>query len=298
MTERGLQALLAGWVVLVGAVVGSFLNVVIARLPAGESVVRPRSRCPECKSPIAWYDNVPVLSFLLLRARCRRCGKPISWRYPLVEALAAGAAWLAFRRHGLDPAALTEFAFVALLLALTFIDIDHFLLPHALTVPALVLALAASPLGLAAVRGATGLRLHGADGELSAFSSAVLAAAVGGGLFWLISFGAERLLRREAMGLGDAVLLAGLGGWLGLRALLPVILLASLQGSVVGIALELLGKGQKGRAPDAPPPTSDDDWVPPRHSVPFGPFLVAAALEWLYGSGWLARAISLLQPFV
>jgi len=187
---------------------------------------------------------------------------------------------------------------VALLLALTFIDIDHFSLPFELTIPTLALALVASPLGLGAVPGATGLRLHGPDGELSALSSAVLAAALGGGFFWLVSTVGEKLLKKEAMGLGDAMLLAGLGGWLGLRALLPVVLLASIQGSVVGIALELLGKGQKGRAPDAPPPASEDDWVPPRHSVPFGPFLAAAALEWLYASGWLARTIPLLEPFV
>jgi leader peptidase (prepilin peptidase)/N-methyltransferase len=297
VTERGLQALVAGWAVLTGAVIGSFLNVVIARLPAGESVVRPRSRCPGCKSPIAWYDNVPVVSFLLLRARCRRCRQPISWEYPLVELLAAVAAWLAFRRHGLDPAALAEFAFLALLLALTFIDLHHFALPFELSVPLLALALLAGPLGLSAVPGAAGLRLHGPGGELSALSSAVLGAAVGGGFLWLVWFVAEKILKKEAMGLGDAVLLAGLGAWLGLRALLPILLLASIQGSVVGIALELLGKGQKGRPPGAPPPAEDAEWIPPRHSVPFGPFLAAAALEWLYLAGPLCRLVPILEPF-
>src|SRR5512145_1441347 len=99
-----LRVLMALWAALFGATVGSFLNVVVARLPAGESVVHPRSRCPRCRSPIAWYDNVPVLSWLLLRARCRACGSPISARYPLVELAGAGAAWLAVARHGLTTA--------------------------------------------------------------------------------------------------------------------------------------------------------------------------------------------------
>ena len=111
LDDPGLAALpplAAAWAACLGAVVGSFLNVVIARLPRGESVVRPRSRCPRCGAAIAWYDNVPVLSWILLRARCRACRAPISWRYPLVEALAAGAALAAFFRHGLGAAFAAE----------------------------------------------------------------------------------------------------------------------------------------------------------------------------------------------
>lgn len=298
MTERAARAVLAVWALVTGAVIGSFLNVVIARVPAGQSVVRPRSRCPRCERPIPWYDNIPVVSFLLLRARCRGCRQPISWRYPLVEALGAGAAWLAFARHGLSLAALAEFTLVALLLALSFIDLDSWLLPFELTIPLLVLGLAASPFGLSAVPGATGLRLLDDDGALSALSSALLAAAAGGGFFWLVSWVGEKLLRKEALGLGDVVLLAGLGAWSGLRALLPIVLLASVQGSVVGIALALAGRGQPGPAPDAPPAASDDAWIPPRNAVPFGPFLAVAAVEWLYLSGALARLVPLFEPFV
>jgi len=281
-----LRWLATAWVVLLGAVLGSFLNVVIARVPAGLSVVRPASRCPRCGASIAWYDNVPIVSFLLLRARCRRCRAPISWRYPLVEALGAGAAYLALHRHGLSVAAVAELVFVLLLLALTFIDLDTWLLPFALTIPLLAAGLLASASGV---------------GAASSLRSAALGAAVGGGFFWAISFVAGKLLRKEALGLGDVWLLAGLGAWLGARALLPVVLLASTQGAVVGIVQVLLGRGQPGpeeRKEAAPPDGEEAEWIPPRHAVPFGPFLAAAALEWLYLSAPLARAIPLFEPFL
>jgi len=150
---QNLRPLAIGWVVLLGAAVGSFLNVVIARVPAGLSVVRPRSRCPGCLSAIAWYDNLPVISWILLRGRCRSCGARISARYPLVETLGAAAALLAFQRHGLSGAAAAELAFAALLLALAFIDLDTWLLPHALTWPLIALGLLCAALGVAVVSG-------------------------------------------------------------------------------------------------------------------------------------------------
>jgi leader peptidase (prepilin peptidase) / N-methyltransferase len=330
VSEPTLHLLVALWVGLLGAVVGSFLNVVIARVPHGESVVSPRSRCPRCGTGIAWYDNVPVLSWLLLRARCRACGAPISWRYPLVEALGAAAALAAFARHGLTAEAAAEFAFVALLLALAFIDLDTWLLPHALTWPLIALGLGLSVLGLTPAASA---------------GPSALGAAIGFGAFAAIAWVGARAFGKEALGWGDVWLLGGLGAWLGLSALLPVVLFASVQGSVVGIALILLGKGQPGPAesgeraegaeqaalppalrqaqgertsadperavgqalrertsddpaPPIPPDVSaEDDWVPPRHAVPFGPFLVAAALEWLYLAQPLGDAVPLLRVF-
>jgi leader peptidase (prepilin peptidase) / N-methyltransferase len=277
-----LRVLSAGWAALLGAAVGSFLNVVVARLPRGESLVRPGSRCPRCATPIRWYDNVPILSWLALRARCRACGAPISARYPLVEALGAGAALLAWSRHGLTAAALAEFAFVAALLALAFIDLDTWLLPHAITWP-----LIASGLAL----GATGWTPAGT------FAQAAYGAGVGFAVFALVAWGGEKLLKKEAMGWGDVWLLAGLGAWLGVKALLPVILLASVQGALVGIALIALGRAETGARAAVPEPPraggeDDEDWVPPRHAVPFGPFLVAGALEWL----WLGDRIAALVP--
>jgi len=280
--EGPLRIAIGAWVLVVGAVVGSFLNVVIARVPEGESVVRPRSRCPACRAAIAWYDNLPVVSWLLLRARCRACGVRISPRYPLVELLGAAAAWLAWYRHGLSAAAAVELAFVAILLALAAIDLDRWELPHELTRPLVVLGLAGSGLSLTAAPG---------------FRSSALGAAAGFGAFWLVMQLGKVLAKREAMGVGDVWLLAGLGAYLGAAALLPVVLLASVQGSVVGVALAVLGKGQPGPAAGAPPPATDADWVPPRNAVPFGPFLVAGALEWLYLAPGIASLVPALDIF-
>jgi leader peptidase (prepilin peptidase) / N-methyltransferase len=285
-------ALLAVWVALVGAAVGSFLNVVIARVPAGESIVRPGSRCPRCRMPIRWYDNLPIVSWLALRARCRSCGASIPIRYPLVEALGAAAALVVFGRHGLSGLAAAELAFVATLIALAFIDLDTWLLPDVLTWSLLAFAVLMGPLG---VTPATTLR------------HALYGAGLGFGVFAALSWLGAKVFKKEALGFGDVWLLSGLGAWMGPAALLPVVLLASLQGSIVGIALVLLGKGEPGPAAPLPDPlpasrgegvgTQEDhlpppDWIPPKNAVPFGPFLVAGALEWL----WLGDLISSWIP--
>lgn len=317
------------WFTVVGAVVGSFLNVVIARVPAGESIVRPASRCPRCLAPIAWYDNVPVLSWLVLRARCRRCGAPISFRYPAVELLVAAAGFLAAWRHGLSAEAALELAFVAALLALAFIDADTWSLPYPITLPLLAVGLAAAALGHAP-----------ADG----WRSSLLGAGVGFAAFGAIWFVSDRILKKEAMGLGDVWLLAGIGAWLGVAALLPVILLASLLGSVGGALLLLVrrreagvealpppapvaGGAPAGEAPPAPAPepepvpepqpppepeevpgpaadapapaaaAADDEWIPPPTAIPFGPFLVAGALQWLYLAELLGELFPPLRVF-
>lgn len=276
--------LIALWVGVVGACVGSFLNVVIARVPAGQSVVRPGSRCPRCEKPIRWYDNVPVVSWLVLRARCRDCGLPISPRYPIVELLGAAAALGALWHRGFGLQALAEFAFSAFLLAMAAIDLDTWQLPHVLTKPLLGLALLCGLAGLSAA---------------PSFGAAVIGAAVGGGFFLAVALVGKWIARREAMGEGDIWLLAGLGAWLGVQGLLPLILLASTQGALVGVALMLVGKAQTGERPvDAAPPGDDeDDWVPPRNAVPFGPFLALGALEWLYLAAPLARWFPVLEAF-
>jgi leader peptidase (prepilin peptidase)/N-methyltransferase len=290
---EALRVWAAAWAFAVGAAVGSFLNVVVARVPAGESVVRPGSRCPRCRTPIGWRDNLPVVSWLLLRGRCRRCRAPISWRYPLVELLGGLAALAAFARHGLSLAALAELAFAATLIALAFIDLDTWLLPHALTWPLLAAGLVLSAAGIAPAGGAV---------------ASAVGAGVGWGAFALIAVAGARLLGREALGWGDVWLLGGLGAWLGAPALLPVVLLASLQGTAVGLALILLGRSQPGPPPADVPAAGEpataagasgdhDDWVPPRHAVPFGPFLALGALEWLWGQEALARLVPTLQVF-
>ena len=283
-----IEALLAAWCVFAGASVGSFLNVVVARVPAGESIVRPRSRCPRCRSQIAWYDNVPVLSWLVLRARCRSCGAHISARYPLVELLGAGAAWMAFSRHGFALPALLEFAFVAVLVVIALIDLDTWSVYRVMSFPLVALGLIANAVGL----GAAGSIVRSAAGAAIAF--------VALGLF---AVGATALLRRtgrieqdeEAMGFGDVHMLTAIGAWLGAPALLPVLLLASIQGALVGAVLMAIGRATRGKLKGGEP--LPDGFVPPRNAVPFGPFLALGAIEWLYLADRLASAVPSLGLF-
>ena len=275
--SRAMPVAFTLWVFAVGAVVGSFLNVVIARVPKGQSIISPGSRCPRCGNPIAWFDNVPILSWLLLRARCRKCGLSISPRYPLVELVTGLVAVAVFRYLGATWAGLGYFAFAATLLALAYIDLDSWLLPHQITWP-LLLAGLASPLWNRAV----------------SFAEAGIGAAAGFAAFAAVALFGEKVLRRETMGWGDVWLLSAIGAWLGWPALLPVVLLSAVQGAVVGTIL-LATRREPDPAPPAEPAatttTSDDDWVPPRHAVPYGPFLALAAMEYLFVgdrlvSGW------------
>jgi len=254
---------------LFGTLVGSFLNVVIARVPRGQSIVKPRSRCPGCEHPIAGYDNVPIVSWLLLRGKCRNCGIAISPRYPFVELAVGLLAVAVVRQFGPTWWALAAFAFVAALVALTYIDLDHWLLPRSITIPYIALGLGASLL----------------DGGPGIVASA-MGAAAGFAAFVLLGFLAERILKKEALGGGDVWLLAMIGAWLGLQALLPVVLLASLQGALIGGIL-LLAARRRNQATAMPPPkpTGDaevDEWVPPEGAVPFGPFLALGAAEYLF----------------
>lgn len=267
---------------LFGATVGSFLNVVIARVPKGESVVRPGSRCPSCGRPIRWYENVPILSWLLLRGRCAGCKRPISLRYPLVELAAGLLAMACVRQFGLTPWAVAAFAFLAALLALTYIDLDHWLLPRVITIPFIAVGLGASLLE-----------------QGPGIVSSALGAAAGFASFVLIGYVAERILKKEALGGGDVWLFSMIGAWLGLRALLPVALLASLQGAVAGLLLIALSRREDGAAMPPPKPTGDEEldaWEPPPGAVPFGPFLALAAAEFLFfGDALLDWYLGLFQ---
>ncbi len=244
-------------------------------------------------------------------------------RYPLVELAGAAVAFLAWTRHGLSLATLAEIALVDALLCLALIDLASWLLPYAITLPVIAAGLAAAAAGAAP---APSLR------------ASVVGAAVGFAAFAVVAWVGRLATKKEALGAGDLWLLAGIGAWLGAPGLLPVVLLASVQGSVYGLALVALGKGEPGPAPsttttksksksttenvnenvnegtpdaDEPPPedaegvgegeevpaAADDDWVPPKHAVPFGPFLVAGALEWLYLSGPLVAWVPGLDVF-
>jgi leader peptidase (prepilin peptidase)/N-methyltransferase len=204
-----------------GLLIGSFANVCIHRLPLGESVVSPRSRCPSCRTPIAAGDNVPVLSYLFLRGRCRHCGARISPRYPAVE-LANGLLYLAVAlRDGPTLRALVDMAFVTALLVLSLVDLDHHILPNVITLPGI----------------AVGLLANVAIGGWEAGLRSALAAAAGYLAFWAIAATYRRTRGVEGLGQGDWKLAAMLGAFLGWERLLLTVLLASILGTIVGVAL-------------------------------------------------------------
>ena len=247
-----LRWLVASWSFAAGAVVGSFLNVVIARVPAGESIVRPRSRCPSCRTPIAWYDNVPVLSWLAAPGALPRLPHPHRLALPARRApRGRSGAGLGVGATASSLAALAEFAFAATLLALAFIDLDTWLLPHVITLPLLGAGLVLSALHL------TARRVHPRLGRWS-----------GGGLGRLRAGGLPRGEDPEEGGPGLRRRVAARPpsvAWLGVAALLPVVLLASLQGTLVGLALILAGPepARPGGRRDVAPEDAEADWVPP-----------------------------------
>jgi leader peptidase (prepilin peptidase) / N-methyltransferase len=226
-----------------GLMVGSFLNVCISRLPAGESIVTPRSRCPRCGTPIAAYDNIPVVSYLVLRGRCRKCGAEISALYPSVEIVTAVAFMLQGLVIGADwPLLGARLLFSALLIILFGTDLQTMRLPNAITYPGIVVGLVLSlflPPGI---------------------KSAAIGAALGAGIPWLIRYAWFRVKRVEAMGLGDVKMLAMIGAFLGWQQVWVTLFIASITGAIVGLALLKLS----GRASSA--------------KIPFGTFLAVAAL--------------------
>jgi leader peptidase (prepilin peptidase)/N-methyltransferase len=237
--------LLAG-VAFVGACIGSFLNVVIHRLPREESIVFPNSRCPSCGTAIRPYDNIPVISYLILRGRCRACRAPIAARYPAVEALTAFLFALTFLHTGLTLALPFNLIFVALIVALVFIDAEHMILPDAINYPGLVFALVARAL----VPNLYGLGFL-ADGALAGWPAwavslvgAMSGALIGGGSLWLVGWLWKRLRGVEAMGLGDVKMMLMVGAFLGWPLTILTIFLGVLTGSIIGIAL-MLRRGQR-----------------------------------------------------
>jgi len=229
---------------LLGLVVGSFANVCIHRLPLGQSVVRPPSRCPACGTLIKAYDNLPVLGFLLLRGRCRACRAAISWRYPAVEA-ANGLLWLALAYwHGPTPRSFVEMALFSALLVLSLIDLDHQLLPDVITLPGVAIGLAASFL----------------PGSPVTPLQALLAAAGGWLAFAAVAKAYEKTRGIEGLGQGDWKLAALLGAFLGFQKMLLTVLLASMAGTLVGLlAIALRGRDM-------------------RYALPLGTFLGAAGV--------------------
>ena len=236
-----------------GLIWGSFLNVCIARMPTGISVVTGRSHCPHCKEIIPWHLNVPVLSFLFLRGHCSACKKRISLQYPLVELSTAALFTLLLLKFELGPQWLAYAVFVSGLIVLTGIDLEHRIIPDELS-------LGGIPVGFLAALW---------TGDIPWWASA-LGVLLGGGFFYAVAWVYEKATGREGLGGGDIKLLGAIGAWLGYSAVLPVIILSSTFGSVTGLLYMILAKKDL------------------KLAIPFGPFLAIAAFLYLMLREYLA----------
>jgi len=235
--------------IIFGAIVGSFLNVCICRLPRGESIITPGSHCPHCQTPIRFYDNIPLVSYLFLGGKCRYCKGNISFQYPLVEGITALSSFLLFVRFGLSWSYLFYFIFVAGLIVITGIDLFHQIIPDVISLPGIGLGLLASLI----------------IPHLT-FLNSLMGILLGGGSLFLVATLYQWLFKREGMGGGDVKLLAMIGAFLGWKAVILTILLSSLIGSISGVIIMVLkGKDFK-------------------YAIPFGPFLsLGAAISLFYG---------------
>ena len=243
-----------------GLCIGSFLNVCIYRLPASKSIVHPRSMCSNCGTLIAAYDNIPVLSYLWLKGRCRHCQIKISLRYPMVELLGGLFALGTFLKFGLTLEALIYYLFIAALLIVTFIDIDHRIIPNVITLPGIPICFAAS-FALPTIT----------------YREALLGILIGGGSLFLVAWIYSLITKKEGMGGGDIKLLAMMGAIVGWQGVLFTIFLASLVGTLAGLAAML--QSRKGM----------------KLAVPFGPFLSIGSITYIFfGTPLIAWYFNLL----
>jgi leader peptidase (prepilin peptidase) / N-methyltransferase len=250
---------------VIGLIIGSFLNVIIHRWPRGRSVVKPRSHCVRCRKPIAWYDNIPLVSYLLLRGRCRSCQRPISVRYPAVELITGLFFYYFVRTLGVTGAAVKMCVFASLLIALIFCDLEKRLLPDQLTKGGIVIGFGfalfvevpgffASPLLAALFH----IHLHGRAQWLAESVTGALLPALS---LWLAGWFYEKVRHREGLGFGDVKLIAMVGSFLGLSIALATLIVGSVAGSIIGYTyIKATGKD------------------PATYPLPFGTFLGAAGL--------------------
>jgi leader peptidase (prepilin peptidase)/N-methyltransferase len=237
---------------LFGALIGSFLNVCIYRLPKGTSIVWPASACPGCGRALSWFENIPVVSFAFLRGRCRTCRTPIAWRYPIVEALTAALFAFSWWYYGPSALLVSRLVFGCALIVLFAIDLELHLLPNAITLPGIVVGFLFS---------------FFTEPE---WQSSLLGIVVGGGVLFLIAEGYFRIRREEGLGMGDVKMLAMIGAFLGWQLTLLSLMLASFAGTVIGLALIATGRGTM------------------KYALPFGTFLaIGAAASAVVGDGIL-----------
>jgi leader peptidase (prepilin peptidase)/N-methyltransferase len=227
---------------VLGLVVGSFLNVCIYRLPRGQSVNWPASRCTTCDRSLAWYENIPVVSWLVLRGRCRTCGERISVMYPIVEAITAALFIAGYFIYGWTPLLAVRLAFTCAMIVLFMIDLQHYLLPNVITVPGIVIGFA---LSLVLPPG---------------WKASLIGLVAGGGLLFAIAEAWYRFRGIEGLGMGDVKMLAMIGAFLGWKLMLVTLVLSSFAGSLIGVGAIALGRGGM------------------KSMLPFGTFLAVGAL--------------------
>ena len=271
----GLFVILAVFSFWFGACIASFLNVVIWRVPRGESIVSPPSHCPKCNAAIKWYQNIPILSWLALRGTCANCGEPISPRYILIETLGGVLFLAAFWKYGtcgdLAVAVLNTtvaWIWIALMIVGSMIDFDRKLLPDFVTVGGMVLGVA--------VGAVDSCRLQSVAPALWSLGGLVF----GFGLLWLIRFFGSKAFKREAMGMGDVFLMGAVGALFGPVAVLVTLILSSVFGSVVGVGMIALSKTKFGRFVE----------------IPYGPYICLGCLAWMfYGPELVAAYLGLMR---
>lgn len=278
-----IDTLIAIFIFIAGAVVGSFLNVCIARWPRDLSVLRPRSRCLRCGHQLSWYENIPLVSWLALRARCRCCDEPISIQYPLVE-LAVALAWLlSFSHFGLTMVAVRVAVFFTVLLGVAITDVKHYLIPDGFTVFGLFWVLATSVVGELALE----------QGPFAGPYEALLGACAGAGLIAIVGWLGEAALKREAMGMGDVTLMAFAGAALGPTRAIVTVFLGALLGAITFLAIvyPVARMRQSAYREQTELALGGGSFEAPL--VPFGVFLAPAALvTLLWGNdvlAWLLR---------
>ena len=281
MIDRELIGILGFFSFWMGACIASFLNVVIWRVPRGESIVRPASHCPKCNAAIKWYQNIPILSWLALRGRCAKCRAPISPRYILVETLGGILFLAAFLQFEIW--APVMWVWISLMIVGSFIDFDHQLLPDFVTVGGMIygviLALVASFVPSPLVKSAFPL-----FPEFQPFAWPILNSlfgmVFGFGLLWLVRFFGSKAFGREAMGLGDVFLMGAVGALFGPVAVLVTMILSSIFGTIVGIGLMICAKVRLGK------------FV----AIPYGPYICLGCLAWMfYGPQLVNWYISLMK---
>jgi leader peptidase (prepilin peptidase)/N-methyltransferase len=239
---------------VLGAIIGSFLNVCIYRIPRDASIVRPGSRCPACAAPILFYDNIPLISYMVLRGRCRKCGRTIPIRYPLVELITAALFVVFYKALGLSLELPVSLVFVSLLIVISFIDLDHLIIPDILSLGGLLLGVVFSFFR-----------------SSFAYTDSLGGVLVGAGLLFAIAKLYELIRKREGMGGGDIKLLGMIGAFCGIKGVIFSLVSGSLLGTLAGLPLMLIkGEGMK-------------------YALPFGPFLSLGALLYAIAGNDLIR---------